>query len=111
MLEFLSSLRDLPAFWGLCGGILNGVSGLIPAYSAKAGNPLARRKAWLHLVLGLIGGPIVAEALTPSFIAIVPALDMRALSLILGWLTANDPRGLFAWLRDRFVLPKNGEQA
>lgn len=61
--------RDVPAFWGLCGGVLNGVVGLGTAYSAKAGNPLARRKAWLHLCLGIIGGPLVAEALTPSFIA------------------------------------------
>ena len=102
--------RDYPAFWGLCGGLLCGLVGLVTAYSAKAGNPLARRKAWLHLILGILGGPIVAEALTPSFIAIVPALDVRALALVLGWITANDPRGLFTWLRDRFVLPKGEQQ-
>lgn len=37
--------RDFPAFWGLCGGVLFGAVGLVTAYSAKAGNPLAQRKA------------------------------------------------------------------
>ncbi len=92
-----------PAFWGLCGGLLCGLVDVVTAYSARAGNPLARRKAWLHLILGVIGGPIVAEALTPSLIAIVPALDMRALSMVLGWITANDPRSLFTKLRDLLV--------
>ncbi len=103
-------VREIAAFWGLCGGVLNGAVGLVTAYSAKAGNPLARRKAWLHLALGVVGGPIVAEALTPSFLALVPALDMRALSLVLGWITANDPRGLFKWLRDRVLTPSKGDQ-
>lgn len=101
--------REIPAFWGLCGGLLNGAVGLVTAYSASAGNPLARRKAWLHLALGIIGGPIVAEALGPSFLALVPALDVRALSMVLGWVAANDPRSLFKWLRDRFLMPVRGE--
>ena len=51
--------RELPAFWGLCGGLLSGAVGLVTAYSAKAGNPVAQRKAWLHLGLGIVAGPIV----------------------------------------------------
>lgn len=43
--------RDVPAFWGLCGGLLSGAVGLVTAYSAKAGNPVAQRRAWLHLEL------------------------------------------------------------
>lgn len=101
-------LREIPAFWGLCGGVLNGAVGLVTAYSSRAGNPLARRKAWFTVFLGALGGPIISEALTPSFLAIVPALDMRALALVLGWVTANDPRSLFTWIRDRFLLPPKG---
>lgn len=88
--------RDVPAFWGLCGGLLSGAVGLVTAYSAKAGNPVAQRKAWLHLGLGIVAGPIVAEALTHGVIlAVVPVLDMRGVSLALGWMVANDPRALF----------------
>ncbi len=76
--------RDFPAFWGLCGGMLFGAVGLVTAYSAKAGNPLAQRKAWLHLGLGVVAGPILAEAFTPSLIAVVPALDMRGVAMTLG---------------------------
>ena len=89
-------LREIPAFWGMCGGMLSGAVGLVTAYSAKAGNPAARRKAWLHLALGLVAGPIVAEALTQGVIlAVMPVLDMRGVALALGWMVANDPRALF----------------
>lgn len=89
-------LVNYPAFWGLCGGALSGAHGLVTAYSAKAGTPEARRKAWLHMALGLFAGPIVAEALTgPVILKMVPVLDMRGVALAVGWMVANDPRGLF----------------
>lgn len=91
--------RIYAGFWGLCGGLLAGVVGLVTAYSAKAGNPLARRRAWLHLGLGIIGGPILAEGMVPAMLTAVPALDMRGLSLLLGWIAANDPRGFFGVLK------------
>ncbi|WP_244093228.1 hypothetical protein [Brevundimonas naejangsanensis] len=91
--------RDFPAFWGLCGGLLFGAVGLVTAYSAKAGNPLAQRKAWLNLGLGVVAGPILAEAFTPSLIAVVPALDMRGVAMTLGWIAANDPRGFFGFTK------------
>lgn len=88
--------RDLPAFWGLCGGLLSGAHGLVTAYSAKAGTPEARRKAWLRLIFGLVAGPIAAEALTETLILqIIPVLDARGVGLTIGWMVANDPRALF----------------
>lgn len=93
-------LVNYPAFWGLCGGALSGAHGLVTAYSAKAGTPEARRKAWLHMALGLFAGPIVAEALTgPVILKVVPVLDMRGVALAVGWMVANDPRGLFEMLQ------------
>lgn len=87
--------RDIPAFWGLCGGLLSGAHGLVSAYSAKAGTPEARRKAWLRLAFGLVAGPIAAEALTePLIIQIMPLLDKRGVGLALGWTVTNDPRAL-----------------
>ncbi len=89
-----------PAFWGFCGGALSGAHGLVTAYSAKAGTPLAQRKAWLHLELGLLAGPIVAEALTePLILKVMPVLDMRGMALVVGWMVANDPRGLFEMIQ------------
>lgn len=86
-------------FWGLCGGLLSGAVGLVTAYSAKAGNPVAQRRAWLHLGLGFLAGPIVAEALVEGFILqIMPVLDKRGVALALGWMAANDPRALFDML-------------
>lgn len=91
--------RDFPAFWGLCGGLLSGAHGLVTAYSAKAGTPEARRKAWLRLGFGLIAGPISAEALTePLILQIMPLLDKRGVGLALGWTVTNDPRALFEML-------------
>ncbi len=88
--------RDFPWFWGMCGGLLSGAVGLVTAYSAKAGNPVAQRRAWLQMGLGLVAGPIVAEALVePIVLKILPLLDMRGVSLALGWMVANDPRALF----------------
>lgn len=91
--------RNWPMFWGLCGGLLSGVHGLVTAYSAKAGTPEARRKAWLRLMFGLIAGPIAAEALTePLVLKVLPLLDKRGVGLALGWMVTNDPRGLFEML-------------
>lgn len=105
----MTTLLTFPAFWGFCGGLLCGLVEIVTAYSARAGNPLARRKAWLHLVLGVVGGPIVAAALTPSLIAMIPALDLSAISLVLGWVTANDPRAIFTWAREKvFGATPNG---
>lgn len=87
--------RDFPAFWGLCGGLLSGAYGLVTAYSAKAGTPEARRKAWLRMAFGMTAGTIVAEASVSWVIRVVPTLDMRFVSLVLGWMVTNDPRGLF----------------
>lgn len=88
--------RDIPAFWGLCGGLLSGAHGLVTAYSAKAGTPEARTKAWLRLAFGMIAGPVVAEALTEHLILqIIPVLDARGVALVIGWMVANDPRAFF----------------
>ena len=87
--------RDWPAFWGLCGGLLSGAHGLVSAYSQKAGTPEARRKAWLRLWFGMIAGPIAAEAFAePMVLKILPVLDMRGVSVALGWTVTNDPRAL-----------------
>lgn len=101
--------RDIPAFWGLCGGLLSGAHGLVTAYSAKAGTPEARRKAWLRLMFGLVAGPIAAEALTePLILKIMPLLDKRGVGLALGWSVTNDPRALFEMLMRivRAALPQ-----
>lgn len=90
--------RDLPGFWGLCGGLLSGAYGLVTAYSAKAGTPEARRKAWLRLAFGVPAGFIIAEATVMWVLKAVPALDMRFVSVVLGWMVTNDPRGLFNML-------------
>lgn len=97
MIEFLRAAMGWPAFWGLCGGLLSGLHGLMTAYSAKAGTPEAHRKAWFRMAFGLLAGPVVAEALTqPVILAVMPVLDMRGVALVLGWTGTNDPRGLFA---------------
>lgn len=87
--------RDFPAFWGLAGGLLSGAYGLVTAYSAKVGTPEARRKAWLRMAFGMVAGFIVAEASVPWVLRAVPTLDMRFVSMVLGWMVTNDPRGLF----------------
>lgn len=101
--------REFPAFWGLCGGMLSGAHGLVTAYSAKAGTPEARRKAWLRLIFGMVGGSITAEALTFWILRVVPTLDMKFVSLVLGWMVANDPRGLFEMLERIFRAVFNPE--
>lgn len=88
--------RDIPAFWGLCGGLLSGAHGLVTAYSMTAGTPEARKRAWLRLAFGMAAGPIAAEALAePMILKMMPLLDVRGVSLGLGWLVANDPRSFF----------------
>ena len=83
--------REIPAFWGLCGGLLSGAVGLVTAYSAKAGNPVAQRRAWLHLGLGIVAGPIVAEALTQGVIlAVVPILRLDEVDVFNRSLMPND---------------------
>lgn len=88
--------RDYPAFWGLCGGLLSGAHGLVTAYSAKAGTPEARRKAWLKMVFGVVAGPVVAEALTgPVVLQAIPLMAKEVVGLALGWTVASNPRALF----------------
>lgn len=92
-------VREYPLFWGACGALLCGAVGVVAAYSAKAGTPYAQRRAWLRLALGMLAGPIMAEALTEHLILqIVPVLDMRGVALTLGWMVANDPRAVFDML-------------
>lgn len=103
--------RDIPAFWGLCGGLLSGAHGLVTAYSAKVGTPEARKKAWLRLMFGLIAGPVAAEALTePLILKIMPVLDARGVGLALGWSVTNDPRALFEMLMRILRAAINQEQ-
>ena len=90
--------REIPAFWGMCGGMLSGAVGLVTAYSAKAGTPLAQRRALWMMALGPFAGMIASEALTGSVEALIPALDMRGVALVIGWMVANDPRALFDML-------------
>lgn len=85
--------RDYPAFWGLCGGLLSGAHGLVSAYSAKAGTPEARRRAWLKLAFGLIAGPVVADAAVPQVLSAIPALAQQVAGLALGWTVASNPKG------------------
>jgi hypothetical protein len=62
-------MRDLlaiPAVWGLCGGLLSGMHGLVTAYSRKAGTPEARQTAWLRLGFGIVAGPIAAQPAGPD---------------------------------------------
>lgn len=102
--------RDFPAFWGLCGGLLCGAHGLVSAYSAKAGTPEARRKAWLRMAYGLVAGPIAAEALTEAVILkIVPVLDGRGVAIGLGWLVTSNPRSLFEMVTRIFRAALNME--
>ena len=90
--------REIPAFWGLCGGTLSGAVGLVTAFSAKAGNPLAQRRALMLMALGPVAGVIASEALTGSITGLIPGLDMRGVALAIGWMVANDPRALFDML-------------
>lgn len=95
----MNNLLATPAAWGLFGGLLSGLWGLVTAYSKKAGTPEARFQAWLRLPFGIIAGPIAAEALTAGIVLkIVPAMDMRGIALAIGWMAANDPRALFDML-------------
>ena len=87
--------RELPAFWGLCGGLIAGGLGMIPAYGSKGATPEGRRRAWLSLLIGIFAGPVAAEAATSSIVGLVKVLDARAVSLAIGWMAANDPRAFF----------------
>ncbi|WP_306002453.1 hypothetical protein [Brevundimonas sp. C43] len=82
--------RELPLFWGLCGGF-----GMIPTYGLKGATSEARVRAWLSLRIGVFAGPVAAEAATPSIVALVKVLDFRVVALAIGWMAANDPRGFF----------------
>lgn len=95
--------RDFPAFWGLCGGLVLGATDLVTAYSAKAGTSDAQRRAWLHLALGVVVGPVLAEAATPLFRALAPLLPMQVVALTLGWIGGNDPREFFTAFK-KFML-------
>lgn len=79
--------RDFAAFWGLCGGLFYGALGVITAFSAKVGNPEARRRAWLELMAGSLFAPVVAEAFTGMILTLMPTLAMPAVALTLGLLT------------------------
>lgn len=88
--------RDFAAFWGLCGGLIAGGLGMIPAYGSKGATPEARRRAWLSLMIGVFAGPVAAEAATASIVGLVKVLDARAVALAIGWMAANDPRAFFS---------------
>lgn len=88
--------RDVPAFWGLCGGLIAGAVGMIPAYGSKSATREARVRAWMSLAIGVFAGPIAAEAITPSLVALIKVLDQRGVALALGYLAANDPRQFFS---------------
>lgn len=79
--------REVPLFWGLAGGLFYGALGVITAFSAKVGNPVARRKALLELLAGVVFAPIVAEAFTGMVLKLVPGLAMPAVALTLGLMT------------------------
>lgn len=91
-------LRDFPWFWGLCGGVIAGAVGLIPAYASKGATREARTKAWMSLGIGVFAGPAVAEAITGSLVGAVPVLAAPAIALVTGYLAAVDPRGFFTFL-------------
>ena len=87
--------RELPLFWGLCGGLIANGLGLIPASGSKGATREARVRAWLSLCIGVFAGPVAAEAATPSIVVLVKVLDFRVVALAIGWMAANDPRGFF----------------
>lgn len=92
-----------PAFWGLAGGLLFGALELVTAYSQGRATELTRRRAWLRLALGCLAGPVLAEALTPTFLAVAPGLDMRTISTLVGWFAAKDPRALLEDLKNAVI--------
>lgn len=79
--------RLWPAFWGLAGGLFYGALGLITAFSARVGNPDARKKAVLEMIAGVVFAPIVAEAFTGMVLVVIPGLAMPAVALTLGLMT------------------------
>ncbi|WGM31512.1 hypothetical protein [Brevundimonas sp. NIBR11] len=99
--------RDYAAFWGLCGGLFYGAIGLITAYSAKVGNPVARRKAWLEMMIAPVFGPICAEAVTVAVLAVMPGLGMPAVALTTGFLAVPCGPVLFNRLKEA-VLKRLG---
>lgn len=99
MMDLMRLVLATPAFWGLCGGLLSGLHGLVTAYSAKAGTPEARRRAWLRLAFGIPAGMIVAEAVTVRMVLkLMPTLDSVFVALVIGWMTANDPKAVMSML-------------
>ncbi|KQS55886.1 hypothetical protein ASG17_07500 [Brevundimonas sp. Leaf363] len=90
--------RDLSAFWGLCGGLIAGAIGMLPAYASKGATAEARTKAWLSLGIGVFAGPVAAEALASAVAAAVPVMAKPAVALVAGYLAANDPRAFFNFL-------------
>lgn len=92
-------LPDAPWLWGIAGGLMGGATDLVFAYSAPTSNPLARRRAWLRLGLGVVAGPMVAEAFTAQLAVMQSVMGARGVAMTLGLMAANDPRGLFRWIR------------
>lgn len=99
--------REHAAFWGLAGGLFYGAIGLITAYSAKVGNPIARRKAWLELIIAPLFGPICAEAVTFAVLAVIPGLGMPVVAMATGFLAVPCGPVLFNSLKD-WVLKRLG---
>lgn len=100
-------LRTHPAFWGLAGGLFYGAIGLITAYSAKVGNPVARRKAWLEMAIAPIFGPVCAEAVTFAVLAVLPGIGMPVIAMATGFLAVPCAPVLFNRLKEE-VLKRLG---
>lgn len=83
-----------PAVWGLAGGALFGALEVVTAHSGRSDDPAIRRRAWIRLGLGCAAGPLLAEALVPTLATLVPAIDRKTFSFLVGWLAARDPQGL-----------------
>lgn len=76
----MNDLRATPAEWGLFGGLLFGLCGLVTLFQ-EGRYAEARRQAWLKLPFGLVAGPIAAEALIAGVVfKVAPSVDMRALT-------------------------------
>lgn len=101
--------RDYPAFWGFCGGVLGGLADVITAHSRRAGDPLARRRSWYQLALGVVGGPIMAEAFVVALAVQTPLIGSKGLALFIGMAAANDPRWLYRFLKG--IVTASLEQA
>lgn len=99
----MDPLLLLPATWGFAGGLLFGALEVVTAYSTRSAEHIVRRRAWLRLGLGVVAGPILSEAMVPSLVKLAPALDLRTISFLTGWLAAKDPRGLIDDLKTTLI--------